>query len=177
MRNVWFRPVSGLRLTRRHFVLRVCKEIIGAFLRIMINNIFTGSLDQFETTKEEQVVEYFISQDLSTISHCWSTALGFAGVYGSLQQRLLRPQGTNSTHTSTLNEKARKQYSTWRIWPAPSTRQTLLITSNDQTSSVREARKNLHNPRRGTGNLGGDQDTNSDPPLVGKIIKIRYPCS
>ena len=78
---------------------------------------------------------------------------------------------------STLNEIARKQYSTWRIWPAPSTRQTLLITSNDQTSSVREARKNLHNPRRGTGNLGGDQETNSDPPLVGKIIKIRYPCS
>ena len=96
MVSAGFRPPTDTKA----LVLRVCKEIIGAFLRIMINNIFRGSLDQFETTKEEQVVEYFISQDLSTISHCWSAALGFAGVYGSLQQRLLRPQGTNNTHTS-----------------------------------------------------------------------------
>ena len=34
-------------------------------------------------------------------------------------------------------------------------------------SRVREARKNPYNPLSGAGNLGGDQDTNSDPSLSG----------
>ena len=94
MRGSWFRPVSGLQLTRRHFVrvrakkkppvLRVCKEIIGAFVRIIINNIFRDSLDHFEATKEIQLVEYLISQDLSAISHSGRLRWGsqrFMGAY------------------------------------------------------------------------------------------------
>ena len=64
-------------------VLRVCKEIIGAFLRIIINNIFRDSLDHFEATKEEQVVEYLISQDLSVISQFGQLRWGSQGIMGA----------------------------------------------------------------------------------------------
>ena len=76
MVSAGFRPpvdkkaLCTVRTKKKPPVLRECKEIIDAFLRIMLNNIFRDSFHHFEGTKEElQVVEYLFSQDLSAISH------------------------------------------------------------------------------------------------------------